>query len=224
MPAKRRGRRVRNEIAPSLLWSRFLPERSTKDRAAQIAFENNLISATVPAPYTFRELVEKLASCAQVSIPVESLAKELDVPGSSSRAITVFKKAGSVFDQIAANFPNMYWWISDKGLNMAIVQPGSVLSPFDALAGKLMSAHWKNGRLSFSSLLAIAQALDEQDFSLKTELQPAQWKPIAQFNQKLSKSPITSFEGAVRQPPLARGIRRRLYLARQEFEKSHPVR
>jgi hypothetical protein len=128
MAAKRRGLRVRNEIAPSLSWSRFLLERSTKDRAAQRVFGNNFISARVPAPFTFRELVEKLASCAKVPIPVESLAKELDVPG-LPRGMSVFKKAGSAFDQIAANFPNMYWWISDKGLNMAIVQPGSRLSP-----------------------------------------------------------------------------------------------
>jgi hypothetical protein len=221
MPAKRRGRKVRNEIAPSLLWSRFLPERSTKDRAAQRVFENNFISASVPAPYTFRELVETLASCAQTAIPVESLAKELDVPG-PPLGTGVFKKAGSAFDQIAANFPNMYWWISDKGLNMAIVQPGSLLSPFEELAGKLTSRHWKNGKLSSESLLAIARELDEKDFLLKHALQPNWRRKLAEHNQQFSRVAVTTFERAAGHPVFVRAVRLSLSAMRKKFEKYYP--
>jgi hypothetical protein len=116
------------------------------------------------------------------------------------------------------NYHNMRWWITDKGLNMGAVVPDRVrLSAFDELAGKLTIANWKGG-LSRDALLKIAKELDKAGFSVRNELQPAQWKEIAEHNQQNSKNAIRTFDQAARNPRFTRHVRRRLYIARNKVK------
>jgi hypothetical protein len=135
------------------------------------------------------------------------------------RGQSLFGYAGDVINEIAMNYHNMRWWITDKGLNMGAVIPARVhLSAFDELAGKLTLANWKDDGLSRDAFLEVAKELDKAGFRLKDELQPKPWKAIAQHNQKYSKNAIKSFEQAARNPRFARSVRRRLYIARKKVE------
>ena len=78
-------------------------------------------------------------------IPIDSLPEELSAR-KLIRGATFFGLAGVCLDPIAGSFPGMQWWVSDKGLSMAILDPElSVLPPFDELAGRLTAERWKNG-------------------------------------------------------------------------------
>jgi hypothetical protein len=69
-------------------------------------------------------------------IPVESLPDELDGPV-ATRGQVVFDFAGDAFDEIARYYTNLEWWVSDVGLNMAIVAPSIAehVPTFDELMG-----------------------------------------------------------------------------------------
>jgi hypothetical protein len=176
----------------------------------------------LPPGSTVRDVVLGIANSASHPIPVESLCDELLI-FSFPRGATFFGYAGDLLDKIADGYDDMYWWISDTGLNMRVLSPGVLeLSAFDELAGRLTAQHWKDRRLSQDALHEIAQALDKASFALKDELQPTQWRPIAQHNQKFALDAIKTFEEAVRRPMFVRSIRKRLYLARERFKKAHP--
>jgi hypothetical protein len=58
-----------------------------------------------------------------------------------TRGRPIFGYAGDEFDQIADNYDNMQWWLSDAGLNMAIVSPagpGPSIPTLDELFGGRM--------------------------------------------------------------------------------------
>lgn len=140
------------------------------------------------------------------------------------RGKSVFGLVGDKIDQIAANFEDMRWWISKDGLNMAVVSPlAAKLSRFDDFAGKLYVNSSKNGKLSKECLVAIAKEVDLAGFALKEELQPAQWKPIAEFNQRNPRQPIKTFEKACIHRVSGRAVRRRLYVARERYIKANPL-
>lgn len=67
-------------------------------------------------------------------MPVESLPDALQ-SSVFMRGQVVFGFAGDEFDNIAGNYDNMQWWVSDKGLNMAFFTPSSPDRPptFDEL-------------------------------------------------------------------------------------------
>src|SRR5438874_9287857 len=199
-------------------WSRFNDERSSK-KAAHILLGNH-VSLRVPAGSTERFAVEEIARNASRSIPLESLCDELN--GSTYiRGAVFFGPPGDKLDQIARNHADMQWWISDKGLNVAILPAEDPeLSPFDRLAGSLTAEHWIDGKLSDDALYKIAEALDDAAFTFARDLQPAQRQPIAQHNSKFSRSPIKTFKEAVQKRTFVRLIRRRLYVARARFEKA----
>jgi hypothetical protein len=94
------------------------------------------------------------------------------------------------------------------------------LSDFDRIARPLVVEHWKNDEFSASSLEFIASRLDAEGFQLPGNLQPAQRKPLSEYNMKHSISPIKSFGAAVRRPQFARSVRRRLYLARDRYKRA----
>ncbi|HZT34783.1 MAG TPA: hypothetical protein VFA15_02605 [Nitrososphaera sp.] len=87
-------------------------------------------------------------------------------------------------------------------------------------AGRLTSAHWIKGHLSKAALLDIAEAVDEKGFTLKEELQPSQPRIVAAHNQECTHKPIKTFHAAAGHLPFVRLIRRRLYVARDKYEKS----
>jgi hypothetical protein len=204
------------------LWQRFDSVR-TKATSGDRQLLLNIVSLTIPAPWTHRDAVEAIARQSPLPIAIHSL------PGVLSetklvRGKSVFGLVGDKIDQIAANFEDMRWWISKDGLNMAVVSPlAAKLSRFDDFAGKLYVNSSKNGKLSKECLVAIAKEVDLAGFALKEELQPAQWKPIAEFNQRNPRQPIKTFEKACIHRVSGRAVRRRLYVARERYIKANPL-
>jgi hypothetical protein len=201
-----------------LSWSRFSYQRTTcKAQRLRRQLEAGLVNLSIPGPCTLRQFVQALVNSILFPVGIESLCQELGnvvLP----RGIGCFDFLGNLLDSITLNYPNMYWWITDAGLNIATIPSGKLLlSPMDELAGRLMTKAWKNSGLHEEALLSIAHELDNEGFSLKDELQPAQWKQIAEHNQKWSRKAITTFGEAVRNPRFVRHIRRRLYVARNKY-------
>lgn len=154
-------------------------------------------------------------------VAIESLDERL-VAKILPRGKTMLGPAGEAIDNIAANYQDMYWWISERGLNMCRVPPAAAwLSEFDRLAGRLYVEGSKDGRLSKELLASIAMQLDAVGFSITDHLQPAQLTPISKFNQRNSRRPIRTFRTVCDRPRLVRSIRRRLYVARDRYTRAH---
>jgi hypothetical protein len=200
--------------ALQLWWPRFDLDRCSDVPKTLHLMVESFVNCSVAGGSSNRDSVEEIARTASIPINIESLAEALAKP-IRVRGGVRFGRLGDELDNIATNYPNMYWWMSDKGLNMAIVDPNHVLpDPFEELAGALMIQHWKDGRLSKESLSEIATELDKNRFFLKDNLQPNEWAAIAEHNQKHSRAAIKTFVQAVRNPRFSRFIRRRLYRAR----------
>jgi hypothetical protein len=200
------------------LWRRFSPKNSIKGSELQHVINNDLVSTSVAAPCTLRDVVEHIASHAATPISIENLDDKLDSIRLSRPKVCSNQHATSLFDQIAQNFPTMFWWISDKGLNMVDIDPVYRLKEFDRVAGQLASKHWIKGRLSKESFLEIAKELDAKRFVLRDELQPEWRKKVSGHNQKAARKEINSFEKAALDFRFRRGVRRRLYVARERYE------
>jgi len=65
-----------------------------------------------PAGCTNRDVVERIAE--ESDIPLDSLPDDLNLPV-FSRGRAIFGFAGDEFDQIADNYDNIQWWLSDGG-------------------------------------------------------------------------------------------------------------
>jgi len=106
-----------------LPWSRISHyDNAVDDATFRRLILDNFTSLSVQAPCTQLNVVEQIAERSQVPIPVESLAECLEekvLP----RGRAVFGRPGDEFDQIAKNYQNMRWWLTEKGLNMAITAP-----------------------------------------------------------------------------------------------------
>jgi hypothetical protein len=81
-------------------------------------------------------VVKEIASAATTPIPVEALSEELGRP-IFPRGQVFFGYLGDVIDKIAMGYVGMRWWISDKGLNMAVRDPAKM----DLLAFVRRDAH-----------------------------------------------------------------------------------
>lgn len=217
---KTRVQPKRTTRLPFILWERFVYGLCSKGSIALL--ENDRANMSVPADSTHFFIVEQLAEKASPPIPIESLSEEL-LGNKLSRGSTYFNLLGQCLDQIACNYPNMYWWITDNGLNMQRVEPGRpAISDFDEFAGKMTEENWKNARLSREALLNIARALDKKKLPLLDNLQPAQRKAVVSFNQSNSrKNPIRNFEQAACHRRIVRHIRKRLYVSRNRFNRAN---
>jgi len=202
------------------LWHRFDSVRTKETGGDCILVLDNHVSLSIPAPWTHRDAVEKIASQSREPIPIQSLADALSET-KFVRGKVIFGFAGDKIDQIASNYEDMHWWISKEGLNMAIVPPAATnLSRFDEFAGKLCVDKWKDGKLSKKSLMEITKKLDGAGFTLK-ELQPAQLRPISNHNQRNSRNPIKTFMTACLHGTYVRSVRRRLYVARERYMRAN---
>jgi hypothetical protein len=202
------------------LWHRFDSVRTRETRGDRELVLNNHVSLSIPAPCTHRDVIEKIASQSQRPIAIQSLADDLSRT-KFVRGKAIFGFAGDKIDQIAANYEGTHWWISEEGLNIAIVSPAATkLSRFDKFAGKLYIDKWKHGKLSKVVLAVIAKKLDVARFTLKEELQPGQWNLIAEYNQRNPRQPIKTFEKACVHRMSSRAFRRRLYVARERYIKA----
>jgi hypothetical protein len=117
-----------------LLWQNFSYERTSKTSKFRDLLRYNFVSSSVPAHCTNRDAVRQIAR--EFHIPIESLPDDLNQP-LLLRGQSIFGFAGDEIDKIAEDYVNMQWWLSDVGLNMAIVTPAKPvsISTFDELFG-----------------------------------------------------------------------------------------
>lgn len=213
----RRRRPAINSRMHASFWHRFDLLRSKETGGDWHLILENFVSTSVPAYSTHRDLVEKIARESTKPIPIASIPDDLS-QRKFIRGKTVHGSVGDEIDKIAAQYENIYWWISKEGLTMAIVSPSAPkLCPFDVLAGKFCVDRWNNGRLSKQDLMVIAKELDAAGFLLREQLQPAQWKLIAEYNQRNPRRPIKTFEKASLHRRFVRAVRRRMYVARKKY-------
>jgi hypothetical protein len=105
------------------LWERFSSYDNSVDEATFAKLlEDNFTSLSMEGPTTNLELIERIAGASNLRIPVESLSEILAEP-EVARGYVVFGCPGDTFDVIARGYANMQWWLTEKGLNMAVVPP-----------------------------------------------------------------------------------------------------
>lgn len=200
----------------SQMWSRICVEKCADVEKTIQLVEMNLVSCIVPRLSSARDLLEIVTKAASVPVTIDAVSEVLS-HGASIRSRTIFDSLGRVLDGIARNHEGMYWWMSEKGLNMDIVAFVDVLpDPFDELASTLTIRHSKNGKISKESLFEIAAELDKSHFLLKNELQPREWGAIAYHNQKHSRAAVTTFSQAAKNKRFCRFVRKSLYRARDK--------
>jgi hypothetical protein len=133
--SKLRGRRC-----DPRLWKYFSYEKTSKTSKYRELLIYDFVSLAVPANRTDRDVVEQIAENSR--IPIESLSDSLNRQ-IYPRGQAIFGFVGDEFDQVAHNYDNMQWWLSDAGLNMAIVSPvnrGAHIPNFDQLvSGQILA-------------------------------------------------------------------------------------
>jgi len=202
-------------------WNRFDALRTKSAQGDVGVLRMNPVSLSVPASSNHFDHIIEISRSASKPFPIKSLSERLKARR-SPRSSGYFGHVGDNIDQIVANYPTLRWWIAADGLVVAEISSElGPLSDFDRCAGSMTVEHMKNGRLDKASLLIIAEQLDARGFVLKKDLQPAQWRPIAEYNQKHSRTPIRTFAKAVNNPKFSRGVRRRLYVARDRYKMAH---
>ena len=211
-----RGAKLQN-----LLWTRFDRQR-TQQAHGKTDILLRSVSLTMSAGSSHREDVEQIARMASQPFSIVSISKVLD-ERKSVRGQVYFGEAGSQIDKILHNYPGMRWWMEKDGLVIEVAPSHTAnrLSEFDRTAGKLVCDATRHGRLSTDAVEKIAAGLDVAGFALLENLQPAQWKPIADHNRKYVKSAIKTFVAAVSSPKFVRSVRRRLYVARDRYQKAY---
>lgn len=219
-------------VCTSLFWHRY---NGAKTRALggltlfRTTVLNNVISCTAPANCTDRDVIEQIARQASIQIPVESLPCELGQK-THVRGMACFGFPGSYFDQIARNYDQMQWWVSKNGLNMEAAAIVS-LSPFDALAGKLMFAarplRGKTGRLPLEEYEKLAAQLDNAGFKPQEHLEGKFRKQLANWNQKHPRKAVRTFHDALSAKipdlDLRRAVYRRLQRAESAWRSQLPL-
>jgi hypothetical protein len=103
------------------LWERFSNyDNSIDESTFAKLIEDNFASLSMKGESTNHELVERIAEVSNVPIPVESLSDVL-AETVLARGNYVFGCPGDYFDTIARSYPNMLWWLTENGLNMAVM-------------------------------------------------------------------------------------------------------
>jgi hypothetical protein len=104
-------------------WSRFSEYDNTVDQETlrQLA-EDNFVSHTVSAPGTRLDVVFQMAQRAQTPVTVESVPDRL-ADDKLIRGHVIFEPLGNALDNMAQNYPGMYWWLTERGINMAVTEP-----------------------------------------------------------------------------------------------------
>jgi hypothetical protein len=214
-------------------WSRFSAEQTTKTHGRKLYRDlilNNVVSCSLAAPCTHRDVVKQIARQSWKYIPIEFLPTILQ-NSVHSRGRTFFGFPRDYFDKIACNYARMRWWVSELGLNMKVIaSTGPSVPEFDELAGRLMaearSQRLSNGRLPLAEYNKIAVALDEAGFRLQNHLERAFRRKLADWNQKHPNQAIHTFYAAldatIALPVLSvlrRGVQKRLNRAESRWER-----
>ncbi len=202
-------------------YGRHFDARRTKDAHGDMSvLQGNFVNLSMPAGSTHFDSLIEFGRSSNKPFPIKFLSEKLKDP-QFIRGRVYSGKLGDQIQGILLNYPYLRWWIEQDGLvvDEARCELGS-LSDFDRFAGLLVIKHTKGDKLSTSALASIAVKLDTEGFLLKENLQPAQWKPISAYNQRHSKLAVKTFVDAVGRPLFVRGVRRRLYLARDRYKKA----
>jgi hypothetical protein len=174
----------------------------------------------MPSGSTHWDHVHAIANGALRPFQVKFVSERLK-EDRSIRGRVYFGHAGDQIQQILMNYPTLRWWMEAGGL--VIDEPAAEMGPldlFDSSAGELVISKWTEKGLPLAELVEIAKQLDAKGFELKACLQPAQWKPISDHNQKFARKAIRTFEAAAQDKRFVRGIRKRLYLSRDRYRKA----
>jgi len=201
-------------------WRHFDARRTIGARGDASILVQNPVGLTAEAGSTHWDHVHVIASSALRPFKVKSVSGRLKEP-ILVRGCVYFGHAGDQIQKIMMNYPTLRWWMDADGL--VIAEPAAELGQldsFDRFAGELVALKSKQNRLYADDLLIIAKQVDASGSGLKQCLQPAQWKPIAEHNQKFARNAIRTFEAAASNAKFTRSIRRRLYVARDRYEKA----
>jgi hypothetical protein len=211
--------KTRPRVSP---WNHF-SDLKTEETGGDIeVLKNSSATLVFPPESTYCDALVAIASHCDPPVAIESLNVALSELRYSPRGKTIFRFAGDAIDDIVAGAKGNYWWVSRSGLNVVKgPMPTVALSPFDHLAGKLCLEKLSGNKLSREAVREIAKALDEAAFTLREQLQRAQWKQIAVHNQKYARQAVKTFEQACR-PTLVRWVRKRLYVARDRYKAFMP--
>jgi hypothetical protein len=134
----------------------------------------NHANFSIPAPLTNRDVVVKIVKESQ--IPIASLCDELSQPV-FTRGQTIFGYVGDELDQIARNYAYMRWWVSDRGLNMAILSAQEIVADQQAAAlDRIAGVLRENGGPSGTHPLPAAHVAKAANGSASEEM-PSQVKP-----------------------------------------------
>jgi hypothetical protein len=101
-----------------LFWLCFDYENTSKSSRYRDLLVQQFVSISVPPNHTNRDVLELISR--ESHIPIESVPEELTKPVDPGSRV-VFGFAGVAIDEIACNYVNMRWWVSDGGLKMAMV-------------------------------------------------------------------------------------------------------
>jgi len=205
------------EFHAMVYWPHFDVQRTKAAGGDANCLVQNHVSVSMPAGSTHWDHVYAIAKTAYQPFKVKFVAERLK-ESQFVRGRACFGNAGNEIQNIVMNYPTLRWWMEADGL--VIDEPAAEVGPlkdFDRFAGELVAATWAEGHLAEQDFIAIAKQLDEKGFVLKACLQPAQWKLIAEHNQKYARGAIKTFEAAAIHPRFSRAIRRRLYLARDRY-------
>jgi len=207
-------------------WTRFSSVLTTKFGGRKLYRDlilNNRVSYSIAGPTTHRDVIIEIAKQSHKSIAIDSLPTTIDV---LPRGKIVLGFSGDNIDRIARNYPGMFWWISDRGLSMKVLESASSnVSPFDELAGKLVYEAWlnrlPNGRIPASEYGTICAALEESGFRPLDYLKGKFRKKLADWNQMNPTKSIHTFSRLINSNlALARrGMLRRLNRAKSVWIK-----
>jgi len=214
-----------SRFRPSERWEFFDIEWTKKAGGDYLVLYEHLSNVSYDGGSTLRDIIEKIASREEPESPrsfrIDTLDRSLDLP-KLSRGGVVLGWTGDLIDQYVSGYAGLRWWMSKRGLVIAAVGPADLpLSKFDREAGELMRKRFVKGKLSFPALVEIAAKLDAAGYGLKKNLQPAHWELIREHNQRYTRSPVRTFSQAIKDKRFVRGVRKRLYYARDRFELSH---
>jgi hypothetical protein len=103
-------------------WSRFSEYDNTVDQnTLRRLAEDNFVSLSV-ATGTRQDVVLQMCQRAQIPIAIESIPDRL-ADDKLIRGAVVFEPLGNALDKLALNYPDMQWWLTERGVNMAVTEP-----------------------------------------------------------------------------------------------------
>ena len=142
---------------PLPLWVNFSYEKTSKTSEFRDLLIYSHVNLSIPPGRTNRDVVEEIAKASH--IPVESLPDELNQPVHAGSQV-IWGYAGDEFDRIADNYNNMEWWVSDAGLNVAVVTPANPnphIPTFDELLGGLTATEGREDERRIEGSRAVSR-------------------------------------------------------------------